>query len=94
MSDFQHIRTPKMTEDNKFISKLAEISEKINGTPRFEDCIGYIVKKSILDINWDEIKTLDDAKDMIDKLKVIIRQTESLIDTLESMQKKYGKIPP
>jgi hypothetical protein len=52
------------------------------------------VKKPISDINWDEIKTLDDAKDMIDKLKVIIRQTESLIDTLESMQKKYGKIPP
>jgi aromatic ring-opening dioxygenase catalytic subunit (LigB family) len=29
MSDFQHIRTPKMIEDNKFISKLAEISEKL-----------------------------------------------------------------
>ena len=33
-----------MTEDNEITSKLFEISEKINGNPRFKDCIDYIVK--------------------------------------------------
>ena len=47
-----------------------------------EDCVIRLIKTAISNMNLDKIKSLDDAKVMLNKLKEIIRQSESLISTL------------